>query len=72
MKKILIPIGQPLKQEKKRFTLACKVTESVYSKYEEIFKNTFLAPSQVIGEVLENALDDIEIVDANLYFKIKR
>lgn len=72
MKKILIPIGQPLKQEKKLHTLACKVTESVYSKYEEIFKNTFLTPSQVIGEVLENALDDIEIVDANLYFKIKR
>lgn len=62
MNKILIPKGKRIERER-TVAVACRISESIFKKYEEIFSKTYLTPSQVYRAILENALDDVEVAD---------
>lgn len=70
-KKILIPQGKPFKLGK-TYPVAGRVEKDTHDKLKEIFSQTFLSSSQVVGEILKFAVEHVEIVDAGIYFKNKR
>jgi len=70
-KKILIPQGKPFKLSK-TFPVAGRVEKDTYEQLQYIFSQTFLSPSQVVGEMLRFAVEHVEIVEAGIYFKNRR
>jgi hypothetical protein len=70
-KKILIPEGKPFKKTK-TYPVAGRIEKDTYDKLQEIFSQTFLSSSQVIGEIINFAIEYVEVVDAGIYFKNKR
>jgi len=72
-KKILIPRGIPgSKKIAKTYPFAGRVNKATYDTLKELLSQTFLTPSQVIGELITFATEHVEVVGADIYFKNKR